>query len=309
MRHLAPLAGFAVVFGLYRLFYDLARIDDKLALGGALTGLDGVGLEMAIDGLLARITWALSGVLFMLAWLVGAAALVYITATALRRASSLCRLASGALLAVAVVGLATWRNPLTLPRLEPILLETFDQMNLASGERLLYLVNGLALLAAVLIVLASTALLVGSDREAEDAGRLRARLRSLRLALYLGAAILVAGVLHAVAVHQLPLPLLEQDAASVLDRAGKSVSAAMGLLWTLLLLGIYAPAALILRQDALRLAQAATATDSESSRSEWLSKNHLAVPLWQQLTSLLAILAPLLAGGPGATLIEILVGR
>lgn len=79
------------------------------------------------------------------------------------------------------------------------------------------------------------------------------------------------------------------------------ITQAGGLVYSVLLLVMYLPSALILmeRARAMSLAQGTT----ETERDEWRRRHGLAITLWSQWTKVLAVLAPALSSIPAAKLI------
>lgn len=126
------------------------------------------------------------------------------------------------------------------------------------------------------------------------------RVRLLRPILYVGAATLVIAVFRLSATHAWAVSYLPPD-----GELGKAVAnlttgivGTLGTLFTLLIGGIYLPAALILR-GRLR-AVAATQPDPQA----WMASHGMALTLPQSLPRLLALLAPLLAGPLGDLLVR-----
>jgi membrane protein DedA with SNARE-associated domain len=86
---------------------------------------------------------------------------------------------------------------------------------------------------------------------------------------------------------------------------GKSVStlvagitSSLGVYFTLLMLGMYLPAALLLRERARRVAEG----DDFEAREDWLKKHGLAISVADYIPRVLALLGPLLAGPIGELL-------
>ena len=88
-----------------------------------------------------------------------------------------------------------------------------------------------------------------------------------------------------------------------------ALSTGTGAVWTFILLGIYLPAALILRRRALELAHAELPDDATLDKvSVWLSEHGLTSHAVQQLARIAALLGPLLVGGPAAPFLQLLTG-
>jgi hypothetical protein len=131
------------------------------------------------------------------------------------------------------------------------------------------------------------------------AGALRVQNRRLQSVLFAGAAVLVAGIIE--------LDALYGWAASVASLAKPDNSAAIlitaatvptGTFFSLFLTAVYVPAALILRDRAAALARIALPGTAMPEQARWLQENGLATPVSSQITSLVALLGPVLASGP-----------
>ena len=120
---------------------------------------------------------------------------------------------------------------------------------------------------------------------------------------------IVAGIVHAIALHRLPGALLDEAKTEELNVVVHALSTGTGAVWTFILLGIYLPAALILRQRALELAHTELPDDATLDKvSVWLSEHGLTSHAVQQLARIAALLGPLLVGGPAAPLLQLLTG-
>jgi hypothetical protein len=126
------------------------------------------------------------------------------------------------------------------------------------------------------------------------------RVRLLRPVLYVGAATFVIAVLRLSATHAWGLSYLPPD--SDLGKAVASLTTGivgtMGTVYTLLIGGIYLPAAFILRARLRKIA--ATQPDPEA----WLASHGMGLSFFQFLPRVLALLGPLLAGPLGELLIR-----
>jgi hypothetical protein len=308
LRALAPIGGFLLVFGAYRWFHDLAGLDEKKLL--AVEGLEwthwvNLDLEASSDYLQALVSWGTTGMLFVLAWIVGLFVVLCITVLELPPSKSTRFLWLLVVAAIAGVGIGFRDDPLTLPAMFGIFERTFENPQPFLGHFFFCEFNRLAMHAAVALAVAAAVTLCGRPRSAPD---LRLQATRLQKILYAGAAILVVGCLHVAAIHNLPLPFLDPDAREAVREAGKGIVAATGLLWTLLLLGIFLPAAAVLRSDALGVADRQGLKPTDPNLRDWLKDQQLDYPLAKQIRHLVAALAPLLAGGPGAVLLDVVTG-
>jgi hypothetical protein len=128
------------------------------------------------------------------------------------------------------------------------------------------------------------------------------RVKLLRLVLYVGAATLVMAVLRLAATHAWAVSYLAPDI-----EPGKSITTlitgivgSLGTTYTLLIAGIYLPAALILRERLRNLPSAQA--DPES----FLATHGLSPTLTRILPRVMALIAPLLAGPLGDALVKLI---
>ena len=126
------------------------------------------------------------------------------------------------------------------------------------------------------------------------------RVRMLRYVLYVGAALLALGVLRLSAMLSWGQSFFAAD-----SETGKSVStlvsgvtSSLGAYFTLLMLGIYLPAALLLRERALEVAEG---KDLEEKQN-FLKTHGLDVSFADYVPRVLALFGPLLAGPIGELL-------
>jgi hypothetical protein len=147
--------------------------------------------------------------------------------------------------------------------------------------------------------------LSADDREGQaDLEKLSAALqtqtRRLQAVLFAGAAVLVAGVIELDGLYTWAVSIAElsgypKNAATVI-KASATVST--GTFFSLFLTAAYIPAALILRQRVGTLASVATGTVELTKQSEWLRDHGLSTSLVTQISSVFALLGPILAGAP-----------
>lgn len=306
----APAAAGVLVFALYRIFYRAAAIDRLHLPIDAGAWQDVAALSVAAENLVARMTWGLSAMVFVLAWLaaVGGTLWVIAGATADRPLRvKVLWLGLGAALGTLGLGWA-YQDPLTLPRVKPILVHAFEALEMEAGPYLLHLFTGMAVGAAMLLLVASSATLAGPASAADPGDHLKAQVGRLRRILYLGAGVLVAGTLQTAATHQLPVTLLAEGSARSFQLIARSISTSTGAVWTLLLLAIYLPSAFVLRQRALGLAEEAQRRGQAESVEGWFGRLGLESSFTQHLARLSAILGPLVTGGPVAALLNLLGG-
>ena len=132
--------------------------------------------------------------------------------------------------------------------------------------------------------------------------------RHIRLLLYTGAAALVGGTLEVTALYQWAVNLLDPTYARVED--SKDLPQAMGLLtgsfYSLLLASIFVPTYGTLRVHAEHLADNAKPTATAAERKAWLIDNAIDASVPRQILSILAVLSPLIAGGPVTQILDML---
>jgi hypothetical protein len=144
-------------------------------------------------------------------------------------------------------------------------------------------------------------------KTASAAVRLARRQRQMRLLLYTGAAALVAGTVEVTALYTWAASLTDPKLHWGVE--GNEIAQSMGLLtgsfYSILLAAIFLPVFAVLRTQAERLADLANPTNLGAVRSKWLADNSLEASIPKQIISLLAVLAPAIAGGPITKLFEV----
>lgn len=136
--------------------------------------------------------------------------------------------------------------------------------------------------------------------------------KRIRLLLYVGALALVAGTLQASALYTWAMTLLTLPSGSTYFSNATELPQAMGILngsfYSIFLAGVFVPAIVQLRRQAARLANLALPAASAAERSKWLEEHAIEGTFPRQLVSALAVIAPLLAGGPLVSLLELIAG-
>lgn len=166
--------------------------------------------------------------------------------------------------------------------------------------------DAMSLTAALSLCFAATAILWKRyANQPDDATDLARRMKLLRYVLYMGAVLLVMGVLRLSTTLNWAASFLQ-----VQSEAGKGIASlvtgvvsSLGTYYTLLMSGIYLPAALVLRARARELAE----LQPQEEQQTWLTKRGLTLSYAESLPRLVAILAPLMAG-PFVDIIKRLVG-
>lgn len=239
----------------------------------------------------ARIVWALSALGLTVALL---GSLVFAWGSMLLEVSPRGR-ASVAFAAFVVLGLSIviWlRRTVVLPDVLQLLVNALsgtvrEVRELSKGA-------GFAAIASMLLALCVT--LAPGERSAEAVS---ARLSSLRRWLYVAAALLVAGLLEVAFLLHWPVARLEGVEAQAVAKLADTVTTAAGTLLSILLALTYGSAVWILRARALSLAPT-------EERGEWMSAQGFGSSLGQHLVRVVALLAPLVAGGPLTALLDAL---
>jgi hypothetical protein len=308
-----PAIGGLVAFFTYRLFYSSAALH--------LVDLDSTRLDLpanegdlafAASDLLARLAWGLTGMVFLIAWFVSVVVLFLVIRQALTDTQPAVRWLITVLALVisgGVLSLNAGRNPLTLPSVLGVLERAIDQMKMSDIRPFIYLFPAMGLAAAVLMVFAASSCLARPGRGEETADRLNAQQDRLRRVLYAGAAVTAAGVIHAAALHHLPVVLLQEADAEAFGEIARGVSASVGSVWSILLMGIYLPAAWVLNGRAGVLMARKTPSKEAGEARARLEATGLHSPPIQIFARYVALMGPLLAGGSASTLIDLFLGN
>jgi hypothetical protein len=165
--------------------------------------------------------------------------------------------------------------------------------------------------AAVVVLVAGFAgtLVVEPGRTEWDAEALAERLRSQEVLLFLGAALLVLSVAARAALFRWGLSLAaKDDAAKLAQQIVDSIVASGGAAYTLVLVGVYGPALLVLRDRATRLALARSGEATSAGRRKWMEERDLSFPITKRVANLVAALGPFLAAGPLSAFTKLLGG-
>jgi hypothetical protein len=131
------------------------------------------------------------------------------------------------------------------------------------------------------------------------AAALNVQNRRLKTVLFAGAAVLVAGILELDSLYRWAASvagITEPENAATLISAAAAVPT--GTFFSLFLAAVYIPAALILRERGTALVRIALPGAGLPEQVRWLEENGLTTPVSSQITALVALLGPVLAGGP-----------
>jgi hypothetical protein len=163
------------------------------------------------------------------------------------------------------------------------------------------------LVVVVLLMCAAWATLSAKVEAGDTPGlHLRNQTRYINAALFAGAIMLVAGVVHAGAIHRLPVVLLAESDRSDWNELVEGLSASTGAVWTFILVGIYLPTLAVLHIRARALAFEAVDEKTPEKIEQWLANHGLDFHLSQSLAQTGALLSPFLIGGPASQLLGIL---
>ncbi|MDJ0909499.1 MAG: hypothetical protein QNI99_09905 [Woeseiaceae bacterium] len=313
LRSLAPFIGGVFTYGIYRILYSEAGINgigrDFEAIILELRSTDVLGGVDSIHGLLS---WSVTGTFFILSFLGGVAVLLHILYEASRGLSDLNRYLRFAvsLSVVAAIGFLTFSgNPFAVDSLNRVLENAFALHGI-EGARILYdLSTPMVLAVTVLLMVSAWATLKFDTASANDAVlTIKTRLRWLNRTLFVGAVVLVAGVVHADAVHRLPSVLMIEVNADAWNELIGALSASSGAIWTFLLLGIYLPSIVVLRLRVRALAEDSVEQRTPEHVENWLKNHGLTVQFPQMIAQVGAIISPFLVGGPASPLIGLFGG-
>jgi hypothetical protein len=154
-----------------------------------------------------------------------------------------------------------------------------------------------------LLTSAAAATLLWPATVASKVQLLRRRITRVHSLLYVGAAALAFRVLEMFFLYKWPGAWLGGSPATSADRIALAVSTAYGFFYTGVLASLFLPTALVLGSHATALADEST-VDAAGDHDEWLSKAGLQISPFQTFGRVLAILGPLIAGGPVAKVID-----
>jgi hypothetical protein len=175
--------------------------------------------------------------------------------------------------------------------------------------------DGFAIWSTLLVIATSSVIARNQVKTEADLSR---QLRGSILLMYIASALLIAGVAETSSLHKWPandhlasqscpleLPPSWQgrsaaDFATEVDTTATAISTSVGTVFSLVLIAAYLPLAILLRQRAYRVVTPFARTEA------WLGVHGFALQPTQQLSKVMLILSPLLAGGPVSYLITLL---
>jgi hypothetical protein len=313
IAQLAPIMGGVVVFGIYRMHYIAANIYDvDVGLTAKDLCVDCEDSLSTLQPILGQLNWSVTGIFFVMAFIGAVVMLGRIILLALRQrtARNLYGLFAIIVVTVATVGWSSLGdNPFAVKGFNSVLVRSFELLNMQQAEILLNVFTPIILVIVILLMVAAWSALVFSPANGvTEETHLQDKFRHLNTTLFVGATMLVAGVVHAGAMHRLPGVLIDKAGTENWDQLVQGMSASTGAVWTLILLGIYVPSLLVPQTRARHLAISSAQEKTPQKIDEWLLNNGLTSQLSQKLVQILALLSPLIIGGPAAPFLQMVTG-
>lgn len=303
----SPAVGGALAYIAYRVFYIEAGIDGLGRRFQALS-LDNAGAAGDAEKALVLLSWSVTGTFFVLAFIGTSIVLWSIISDELRRRRHRWKVIGTIAFLAVLVGVYTRsNNPFAVNSFNETLSRAFATLGVAEADWLLMLLTPMMLVVVVLLMCAAWATLSAKVEAGETPGlHLRNQTRHINAALFAGAIMLVAGIVHAGAIHHLPDVLLAESDRSGWDELIRGLSASTGAVWTFILLGIYLPTLAVLHTRARTLAFEAVDEKTPEKIEQWLANHGLTFHFSQSLAQIGALLSPFLIGGPASQLLGIL---
>lgn len=171
------------------------------------------------------------------------------------------------------------------------------------------LLSGLCVLlatAAVTVGLAACATVGRSCEDVNDPARLSESIRNLQHVLFAGALLLIAAVIEFRALFTWAAASTHAGNAEAITRMGTVAAATLGVVYAVGLAAVYFPAALVLSKRARDRAREALGDAPAVEIDAWLVKNGLVISTPKSLSTVVAVLSPLLAQAPAAALLDLL---
>ena len=263
--------------------------------------------------LLARVAWGVPAIGFSLVAMAAMVTAIAVTVGGLRemrgRERAMC--AVGILLAalcflvvVAYAGDRIMSEPEVTTNLRKATMHRTSATHAVAADSLFDMASYLIFL---LLLSAATATLLWPRGAAPTAAFLCRRLKRNRWLLYVGATTLVLRAIEMYTLYRWPGVWLSDEMAAAVDRMAMALSTTHGAFFSAILMALYLPTALITR---LRIKLLATyAVDGTDQEPEtWLAKEGLSTSPFQELARVFVTIAPLIAGGSVAKLVEVLAG-
>lgn len=300
-----PVLSMGTVAAVVLVARRLIQVDvDHLGLAPLLRVPAG-DLALGVQEIAARLVWGMSAVVLVVACVATAVAAVVVLDRAL--------LDSGVgpsrfALTVATVG-AVAVPAFVVARFDfggvtsTLVNETFARTGLRGVSVLPNALHGLSFASVALVLAASCAALGRPPGTGDRVDHLVRQLRRLQVLLYVSALALVAGVVEVTALMRWSTVLLPSSAAADAIRSLATIwPAIVGTTYTLLLIAVFVPAMAILAHRGRALAP----DRDPKAADRWMEEQGLRSPLTAQVSRVLAVLGPLLAGGPAPLLLDLL---
>jgi len=310
---LSPAIGVVIVYCVYRIYFVNAHIDSFAGVAPVPEIPPGAAsLEDGVARFSELLSWSVTGTAFMLAFTGCGAVLLYVLRDAFKRLAAPTKLRLGVSLLVAVIAVS-WvslgDNPFAVDDLNPLLGSALERLNIAFGQAFFDAFTPMMLATTALMVGCAVAvLLIRPSGEANVGQTLKFQFHRMHVILFTGAILLVVGIVHANAVHNLPNALLETSYAEAWKKLTVGLSTSAGAIWTLILIGLYLPGIAALRLRAHAVADRAVAREESESIAEWLADHGLTFQFPQRLAQLAALVSPFVIGGPASPLLGLLGG-
>jgi hypothetical protein len=271
------------------------------------------------DGLSARLTWATAAMLFTVFFVFSIVFFNTVMFACGSRADAMFASALTTVLGLLSIAYFLGNSDVYAGPKEMHALLNATAYCLESVRTLTAVFDGFAFWAALLVV-ATACVIARHEVTKEEA--LSLQLRYASMMMYAAAALLIAGVSETSALHKwpthdirvgttcpssLPAPwnaLVKKDDYKDYQKevttTATAISTSVGTVFSLILAATYLPLAMLLRQRAHRVVKPHSRTEA------WLAVHGFSIQPTQQLSRVLVVLSPLLAGGPVSYLISLL---
>lgn len=207
----------------------------------------------------------------------------------------------------AAIGFTLYKNPESYMNVLKTLIQSTVKVDITNIFQVTNLVNSIGFALSFALVLASCAILLPPCKDSYPKGlkELSVRMNYLRTVLYVGTFLLVVGVLLMRSIFQLSLafipgiPGTEAGAEKIVESLTSSIVSGEAGFYTLILAGVYLPAAFILQGRARALKGL---PEQPSEKDKILHDYGLNFSLTESLPRIIAILGPFLVGPVGELL-------
>jgi hypothetical protein len=257
------------------------------------------------DRLTARFTWGVSAIALAASLLLTIACSIWVllrwsTARgyAARRSvmAIVFAIVSAALLAAVCWALIVTGSALT------------DFMAAASGDEVPHFaaVTAFAMFALgcfTIFLLLGSACVAADPQTAESVDQLRDRVADMEWLFFTSSLLLIAAVFEIYALFQWPAASPHVPNPAAMRQIGKTVTSAVGAIYTALVLAVFFPLGAILRRRAI--SKAIESGANYGAHAKWLEENGLSFTWQQRLVRVLTALGPLIAGTAVSAIAEL----